>query len=134
TLDDDADDPDEVDPATEVVIDVSFAQSVGSAEVYDAVKGITRVGPKPLRVFAEREGGGHRAWIRAAESCGSVQLAVLLANRSGPLTDIEWSQLWTLAQSLADRFDGAVEGPEIEAVLERATALDAGCADLDAQV
>lgn len=134
TLDDDADDPDEVDPATEVVIDVSFAQSVGSAELYEAVKGIMRVGTKPVRVFAEREGGGHRAWIRPAESYVSVQLAVLLANRSGPLTDIEWSQLWTLAQSLADRFDGAVEGPEIEAVLERATALDAVCADLDAQV
>src|SRR5690625_36577 len=132
--DDDDDDPDEVDPATEVVIDVTFAQAVGSSELYDAVKGIGRVGSKPVRVFAERDGGGHRAWLRPAESYSSIQLAVLLANRSGPLTDIEWSQLWTMAQGVADRFDGSLEGPEIETVLERARALDAVCADLDAQV
>lgn len=131
---DDEDDPEDVDPATEVVIDVSFAQPVGSSQLYDVVKSITRVGSKPVRVFAEREEGGHRAWLRPAENYSSVQLAVLLANRSGPLTDIEWSQLWTLAQGLADRFDGAVEGPEIETVLQRAQALDAVCADLDAQV
>lgn len=130
----DDDDPDEVDPTTEVVIDVSFAQPVDSARLYNAIKSIHKVGSKPVRVFAEREGGGHRAWLRPAESYTSVQLAVLMANRSGPLTDIEWSQLWTLAQRLADHFDGSVEGPEIETVLERARALDGVCADLDAQV
>ena len=131
---DDDDDLDEVDPATEVVIDVSFAQPVGSTPLYNALKPISKVGSKPVRVFAEREGGGHRAYLRPAESYTSVQLAVLMANRSGALTDIEWSQLWTLAQSLAERFDGSVEGPEIETVLQQAQALDTVCADLDAQV
>ena len=128
------DDPDDVDPTTEVVIDVSFAHPVGSAQLHDALRPIHKVGSKPVRVFAEAEGGGHRAYLRPAESYSSVQLAVLMANRSGALTDIEWSQLWTLAQSLADRFDGAVEGPEIETVLHQAQALDSVCADLDAQV
>lgn len=131
---DDEDDPDDVDPTTEVVIDVSFAQPVGSSQLYNALKSIRKVGNKPVRVFAEREGGGHRAWLRPAESYTSVQLAVLMANRSGALTDIEWSQLWTLAQRLADHFDGSVEGPEIETVQERARALDTLCAELDAQV
>lgn len=131
---DDEDDPDDVDPTTEVVIDVSFAQPVGSSQLYNALKTIRKVGSKPVRVFAEREDGGHRAWLRPSESYTSVQLAILMANRSGAVTDIEWSQLWTQAQSLADRFDGSVEGPEIETVLERARALDTVCAELDAQV
>lgn len=134
TENDDDDDREEVDPATEVVIDVSFAQPIDSTQLYSALKSVHKVGSKPVRLFAERDGGGHRAALRPGESYSSVQLAVLMANRSGPLTDIEWSQLWTLAQSLADRFDGAVEGPEIETVLHRAQALDAVCADLDAQV
>src|SRR3546814_20512510 len=63
-----------------------------------------------------------------------MQLAVLLANRSGPLTDIEWSHLWTTAQSLAERFDGVVEGPEQSSVVQQAARLDEVCAGLDAQV
>ena len=63
-----------------------------------------------------------------------MQLAVLLANRNGPLTEIEWSELWTVAQGIAQRFDGSMEGPEQHDVVQRAKALDAICADLDAMV
>ena len=128
------DDPAEVDPGTEVVIDISFAQPVPVAQLHPAVQSIHKVGSKPVRIFAERDGGGHRSRLRPNESYMSMQLAVLLANRSGPLTAIEWSQLWTLAQSLAERFDGAIEGPEQDYVLQRAKELDALCAGLDAQV
>ncbi|NYT76708.1 hypothetical protein H0A71_06875 [Alcaligenaceae bacterium] len=128
------DDPAEADPATEAVIDIAFAQGVASESLYQAVQTLTRVGNKPVRIFAEREGGGHRARLRAQETYMSMQLAVLLANRSGPLTDIEWSQLWTAAQGLAERFDGAIEGPEQGPVLQQAKELDAVCAHLDAQV
>jgi hypothetical protein len=128
------DDASEVDPATEAVIDIAFAQPVPSEQLYQGLQGLHKVGGKPVRVFVERDGGGHRARLRPQEKYVSAQLAVLLANRSGPLTDIEWSQLWTAAQSLAERFDGAVEGPEQEPVLARARELDALCAGLDAQV
>src|SRR5690606_17181229 len=130
----DADDPAEVDPATEVVIDISFAQPVPSEQLHAATHAVRRVGTKPVRMFAEREGGGHRARLRAGEEYVSMQLAVLLANRSGALTEIEWSELWTIAQGIAERFDGALEGPEQQQVVERARALDALCADLDAMV
>lgn len=129
-----ADDPVEVDPTTEVVIDISFAQAVPSAPLQTAIQSLLKTGSKPVRIFAEREGGGHRARLRPGEAYASMQLAVLLANRSGPLTDIEWSQLWTAAQGLAERFDGAIEAPEQEQVLARASELDQLCAALDAQV
>jgi FtsZ-interacting cell division protein ZipA len=129
-----ADDPAEVDPATEVVIDIAFAQPVDSAALQAAIQSLHKVGSKPVRIFAEREGGGHRARLRPDETYASMQLAVLLANRNGPLTDIEWSQLWTAAQSLAERFDGVIEAPEQGPVMNRAKALDELCAGLDAQV
>jgi len=128
------DDPDDVDPATEAVIDIAFAHPASGRELYEATQAIHKVGGKPVRVFAECEGGGHRAWVREDESYVSMQLAVLLANRSGALTDIEWSHLWTIAQRLAEHFDGSVEGPEQDAVLAKAGQLDALCAELDAQV
>ncbi|NYT65244.1 hypothetical protein H0A58_04585 [Alcaligenaceae bacterium] len=128
------DDDAEVDPATEVVIDIAFAQPVPTAHLQAALQQVYKVGAKPVRVFMECEGGGHRARLRPNEQYASVQLAVLLANRSGALTDIEWSQLWGVAQDLAERFDGSLEGPEQELVLQRAHELDAIFAQLDAQV
>lgn len=129
-----ADDTAEVDPSTEVVIDISFAQAVPTDQLLKAIHSFHKAGSKPVRIFAEREGGGHRARLRPGEDYISMQLAVLLANRSGPLTDIEWSQLWGMAQDLAERFDGAIEAPEQDEVMQRARELDGQCASLDAQV
>jgi hypothetical protein len=128
------DDEAEVDPTCEVVIDINFHQAVPSDQLYAAIQAIRRVGNKPVRIFAESDAGGHRARLRPGESYASMQLAVLLANRGGPLSDIEWSHLWTIAQSLAERFDGSVEGPEQALVMARAKQLDELCAGLDAQV
>src|SRR5690606_3573899 len=96
--DDDYDDPDEVDPTTEAVIDIRFAQPVETVQLYQALESLRRVGSKPVRIFAESDQGLHRSALRPGEAYVSLQLAVLLANRSGPLTDIEWSQLWAVAQ------------------------------------
>lgn len=128
------DDVAEVDPATEVVIDINFGQAVSTAQLQAALQPIGNIASKAVRLFAEREGGGHRAMLRPNEHYVSAQLAVSLANRAGPLTDIEWSKLWSAAQDLAERFDGSMEGPEQQVVMQQARELDLLCAGLDAQV
>jgi len=132
--DDQADDTEEVDHPLEAVLDISFATPVPAESLQKAVQDLRHVGGKPVRIFAERDGGGHRSRLRAGESYVSMQLAVLLANRNGPLTAIEWSQLWTVAQELIAKFEGSVEAPEQDEVLARAAKLDAACAELDVQV
>jgi FtsZ-interacting cell division protein ZipA len=47
-----ADDPAEVDPTTEVVIDIAFAQPVDSASLQAALQSLNKVGSKPVRIFA----------------------------------------------------------------------------------
>lgn len=128
------DDEEEVDHQLEAVLDISFANPVPVDALQKALHGLYHVGGKPVRVFAEREGGGHRAHFRPGEDYVSLQLAVLLANRSGPLTAIEWSQLWSVAQELIAKFEGSVEAPEQEVVIERAAQLDTANAELDVQV
>ncbi|MDN5844068.1 MAG: hypothetical protein L0H54_11565 [Alcaligenaceae bacterium] len=129
-----ADEAVEIDPSCEAVIDIVFGHAVPGQELSDAVRSITRVGKKPVRVFAGSDQGGHRAVPQAGEHYISLQLAVVIANRSGALTAIEWSHLWTLAQNLAERFDGVIEAPDQEELLARARDLDARCAAMDAQV
>ena len=129
-----AEDNAEPDPACEAVIDIALAQPVAGEALVDALRAIGRVGKKPVRVFVEREGGGHRTETLPGESYVALQLAVVLANRSGPLTAIEWSNLWTLAQNLAERFEGLIEAPDQADVLRQAADLDSRCAAMDAQV
>lgn len=128
------DDIDEVDPLCEAVIDVVFSQAVSGAQLQDATRTLAVSNSKPVRIFAETTTGVHRAGLSADESCISMQLAILLANRGGALSDIEWSRLWSAGQGLAERFDGTVEGPEQDDVVSRANRLDELCAGLDAQV
>lgn len=131
---DEGDDVAEADDACEAVIDLAFGQAVAGEALGGVLQSVTRIGRKPMRIFAESDEGRHRARLREGEHYVSMQLAIVLANRSGPLTAIEWSHLWTLAQNLAERFDGVIEAPEQDAILARAQELDARCAEMDAQV
>jgi len=125
---------DEVDPATEAVIDLSFAQPVDGHALAEPLNNLLSGQTKPVRVFAQTDDGETVQRLRPDERYSSLQLAVLLTNRQGALSDIEWSHLWARAQSIAELFDGLIEGPEQDTVLKQAQALDETCSALDAQV
>lgn len=129
-----AHDREEADEACETVIDVTFIEAVPGEELAAFTQGIRHAGHKPLRVFAETVDGVHRSTLRPHERYASVQVAVLLANRSGALTSGEWAEALSRSRVLADRFDGSVEASDTQAVLARAAELDQACASLDAQV
>jgi len=124
----------EVDAQCEAVIDVQFPHPISAEPLAQALQALVRTAGKPIRIFAQGDGDGRRARAHLGEPCVSLQLAVLLANRSGPLSAIEWSGIWTQAQALATQFDGSIEGPEQDQVVRQAAALDALCASLDATV
>lgn len=129
-----AHDKEEADEVCETVIDVTFIEAVPGDELAAFTQGIRHAGHKPLRVFAETVDGVHRSTLRPQERYASVQVAVLLANRSGPLSSGEWAEALSRSRVLADRFDGSVEATDTQAVLARAVELDQACASLDAQV
>ena len=130
----DADDVEEPDPAVEAVIEVVFGNPVRGADLIPYLSSLRSVGRKTIRVFGQTDGQRHRARLHGVEHYARLQLAVLLANRDGALSAIEWSQAWARAQDLAERFDALVEGPEQQPVLDQAARLDEVCAALDMQV
>ena len=125
---------DEPDPSCEVVIELVFANPVTGEQLLSAIHSLRSAGRKPLRVFAQDTEGHCSRRIRPDAQYVSVQVAVLLANRSGALTDIEWSQVWNKLQSIADHLEATVEGPDQQTVLDLASKLDDTCAALDTQV
>jgi len=129
------DDTEEADLACEVVIDLAFTEPVRGADLAAGLpRGLHEIGGKPVRIFAKTVDGVHRARLYEDEHYSSLQLALLLANRSGPISAIEWSHFWGKGERIAERFDAMIEGPDQSVVIEQARRLDEFCASLDIQV
>lgn len=127
-------DQEESDPSSEVVIEITFQGPMTGEDVLQLVHPLRTAGRKAVRIFAQNTEGQLSSKILPDASYVSVQLAVLLANRSGALSAIEWSQIWNRAHSLADQLECSIEGPDQQTVLEQASKLDDICAGLDTQV
>ena len=124
----------EPDESVEVVIELILPQAVSGAQIMQAITPSLMAGRKTVRVFWQDEAGRLHSRPNPADNYERLQFAVLLANRSGPLNDIDWSKIWNRIQSVADALDGHLEGPEQDEVLTRASKLDELCATLDSQV
>lgn len=124
----------EPDSMTEAVIELTLTQPVNGATIATHLRSGFDLGRRPVRVLLQSEDGLLSAQIGENRPYAAIQLAVLLANRTGPISAIEWSQLWAKAQDLADKLEASVDGPEQNDVLARADELDSTCATLDAQV
>lgn len=129
-----ATDQEESDPSSEVVIEITFQGPMTGEDVLQLVQPLRSAGRKTVRIFAQDTEGHLSSRLLPDASYVCVQLAVLLANRSGALSAIEWSQIWNRAHSLADQLECTIEGPDQQAVLEQASRLDDICAGLDTQV
>jgi len=127
-------DDETVDEVCEGVIDLHFASAIPGDRLLAQIQSSRQAGTKAIRYFAETADGYHRARLHPNESYISLQMAVVLANRQGPLNEIEWSQALVMADKLAHVFDASTESPNADALLKRAQSLDELCANLDTQV
>jgi hypothetical protein len=122
------------DPSTEVVIEITFQGPMLGEDLLPLLQPLRSAGRKAVRVFAQDTEGQLDLRLHAGGQYVAVHIAVLLANRSGALSAIEWSQIWNRAQSLADQLESNIEGPDQQDVLDAASRLDDTCAALDTQV
>lgn len=124
----------EPDSVTDAVIELHLAQPMSGADLVAHLQSGIDLGRRPVQVFLQASDGSLSTRIGLDTQYMALQLAVLIANRHGPISAIEWSQLWNKAQALAEKLEASVDGPEQEVVLDRAAKLDNTCATLDAQV
>lgn len=127
-------DEQEPDPTTEVVIEIAFQGPMLGVDLIPLLQPLRAAGRKSVRIFAQDTEGQLMSRLQPDGQYVSAHLAVLLANRSGPLSAIEWSQIWNRAQGLADQLECSIEGPDQQHVLEAASRLDDICAGLDTMV
>ncbi len=87
---------------------------------------------KPIRLVGRRADGAWEVILGHAERpYDTVELALLLADRSGPVSDVQIDTLCRRLYEFATEHGGAVSCQDKSAALERAKSLDAFCAEVD---
>ncbi len=99
-----------------------------------ALPATRRVGSKPFAVEALNETGGGWQFPLAGQRYTAVQAGVQLANRTGALNEIEFSEFVVRTQHYADAIGGAPDFPDMLHEVGRARELDQFAGQHDAQL
>lgn len=123
-----------LDPLIDVITPLSLEHVVSGDAVLAALPRSRRVGTKPF--FVEGLHATSDAWEmpRAGQRYSALQAGVQLANRMGPLNEIEFSEYVVKAQGFADVLAAAPDFPEMVQEVARARELDQFASAHDAQL
>lgn len=125
-------------PALDALIDViaplNLEAEVSGEAVLAALPATRRVGSKPFAVECLCPESGEWEPARPHQRYRALQAGVQLANRAGPLNDIEFSEFVVKTQAFADAVGASPDFPEMRAEVARARELDAFASGHDAQL
>ena len=123
-----------LDALIDVVAPIALDSVVSGDAVLMAMPATRRVGSKPFAI--EGLNAASQAWEmpHAGQRYSALQAGVQLANRSGALNDIEYSEFVIKTQAFADVLNGAPEFHEMRDEVARARELDHFASAHDAQL
>ncbi|WP_321791339.1 cell division protein ZipA C-terminal FtsZ-binding domain-containing protein [Caballeronia sp. J97] len=123
-----------VDRRIDCVVPIRLAAPVAGDRVIPLAQRLRRAGTKPVTIEGKAEGESAWELPRNGVRYEELRAAAQLANRSGPLNELEFSEFVTGVQRLADAIDGAPEFPDMMETVGMARELDAFAAQCDAQL
>ena len=123
-----------LDALIDVIAPLALDEPVSGDAVLAALPGTRRVGSKPFAVEGLPDDGNEWEIPRPGERYRALQAGVQLANRSGALNDIEFSEFVVKAQAFADALGASPDFPDMRAEVARARELDAFASGHDAQL
>ncbi|MEY5100556.1 MAG: hypothetical protein RJA36_3275 [Pseudomonadota bacterium] len=123
-----------LDPLIDVHVTLTLDHPVTGEAVLAAMPRSRRIGSKPF--YVEGLSAATHAWEqpRPGQHYTSLQAGVQLANRTGALNEIEFSEFIAKTQALADQMAAAVDFPDMMAEVARARELDQFASEHDAQL
>lgn len=123
-----------LDPLIDVIASITFDSPMSGDAALAAMPVTRRVGSKPFAIEGFNE--QTQAWELpvAGERYNVMQAGVQLANRTGALNEIEYSEFVVKAQAFADAVGGTPEFSEMRDEVARARELDQFASAHDAQL
>ncbi len=123
-----------LDPLLDVHVTLVLDHVVTGEAVLSTMPRSRRIGSKPFYIECLNTDTGAWEQPRPAQRYRSLQAGVQLANRAGPLNEIEYSEFIGKIQALADQLSAAVDFPDMMAEVARARELDQFASEHDAQL
>jgi ZipA, C-terminal FtsZ-binding domain len=123
-----------LDALIDVITPLMLEGEVSGDALLAALPGTRRVGSKPFAVEGQSETSGEWETPRLGQRYRALQAGVQLANRSGALNNIEFSEFVVKVQAFADAVGAAPDFPDMRAEVARARELDAFASGHDAQL
>jgi hypothetical protein len=123
-----------LDPLIDVIAPIALDALVSGEAAAAALPATRRAGSKPVAVEGLNERTGDWEPAIAGQRYRAFQAGVQLANRTGALNEIEYSEFVVKAQGFADAVNGAPEFPEMLDEVARARELDQFASSHDAQL
>ena len=123
-----------IDALIDAIVPIELETLVSGDAVLAAMPHTRRVGTKPFSVEALNETTGEWETPHAGRRYSAVQAAVQLANRVGPINEIEFSEFVVKAQAVADDLNGETNFPDMLEEVARGRELDQFASAHDAQL
>jgi hypothetical protein len=123
-----------VDSLIDAIATLGVEAPVSGEHVMMHLPGSLRAGSKPFLIEGLNTASGQWEPITAGRHYGELQAGVQLANRSGAINEVEYSEFVHTLQHFADALGAMVEFPDMLDVVARARELDAFAGQHDAQL
>jgi FtsZ-interacting cell division protein ZipA len=123
-----------VDRRIDCVVPIRLSGSIAGEKASPLAQRLRRAGSKPVYIEGKPEGGGTWELLQNAQRYEELRAAVQLANRSGALNELEFSEFVSGVQQFADAIDGSPEFPDMLETVSMARELDGFAAQCDAQL
>ncbi|BCO27605.1 hypothetical protein MIZ03_2494 [Rhodoferax lithotrophicus] len=123
-----------LDALIDVIAPIALETPVTGEALLAAMPPTRRVGSKPFTIEGQTQGQQRWEFPVAGRSYTQLQAGIQLANRSGALNDIEFSEFVMKTQTFCDIVGGTPDFPEMRQEISRARELDQFAGDHDAQL
>ena len=123
-----------LDALIDVIAEIAVDNLVSGEAALAAMPPTRRAGSKPFAIEGCNEATGDWETPRPGQRYTGFVAGVQLANRSGALNEIEFSEYVVKAQAFADAINGSPEFPEMRDEVARARELDQFAGSHDAQL
>ena len=123
-----------IDALIDAIVALALEAPASGEQLLQHLPASRRAGTKPYYVEGLDTETGTWEPLAAGRRYGEVQAGVQLANRSGPLNEIEYSEFVQQIEAFAEAVSASADIPDMLEVVARARELDGLAAPLDAQL
>ncbi len=124
-----------LDPLIDVLTNLLLDKALSGDALLAHLGGTQRIGSKPFLVEGLNTTRGEWEPLETGQMYSELQMGVQLANRRGPINDIEYSEFVQKIQTFSEAVNAMVaEGPDMMDAVARARELDTFAAEHDAHL